>query len=86
MTKQHFEAMAQQFAIMKKGIMNNDSLDLDKKVQVVATYLDAVRAFCYVAKQFNSNFDADYFDNYIEEIVCGTRDVNGKKIKKGKVA
>jgi hypothetical protein len=86
MTKQHFEAMAQQFAIMKKGIIDNDSLDMEKKVIAVAVYLDSVKAFCNVAKQFNSRFDADYFDNYIESIVYGDRDINGKKIKMKKGA
>lgn len=77
--------MAIQFAQTKKDIVNS-SYDEMRQVDMLMGYTDAVMAFCRVAKYSNPNFDHNYFLDFIDEIVKGKRDNDGKLIKTKKVA
>jgi len=85
MSKKHFIAMAIQFAQTRKTILNS-GLGLVATSHMLMGYTDAVIAFCKVAKNSNSNFDHNYFLDFIDEIVEGKRDTFGKLIKTKKVA
>lgn len=80
MTKKHFIAMAIKFADINLSILHSNVGATDKAQQLMATK-KAIQGYCEVAKSFNSNFDADYFVNFIDEIFVGKRDRNGKLIK-----
>ena len=83
MTKKHFIAMAIKFADINLTILHSNVGATDKAQQLMATK-KAIQGYCEVAKSFNSNFDADYFVNFIDEIFVGKRDRNGKLIKQAK--
>jgi len=85
MTKKHFIAMAIKFAQVRQTICNSD-WDVDQKAQQLLGTTQAIQGFCQVAKEANSNFDADYFIDFIDDIVAGKRDANGKVIKTRKAA
>ena len=84
MTKKHFTAMAIKFADINLTILHSDNSAMDKAQQLMATK-KAIQGYCEVAKSFNSNFDVDYFVNFIDEIFMGKRDRNGKLRTKAKL-
>ena len=53
---------------------------------VMATALDSIKAFCYVAYMANSNFDSSRFYDFVDEVSDGRRDASGKLVKKSKAA
>lgn len=83
MTKKHFIAMAIQFAKVQSSILNMDR-DVDTKATQLNGVSLAIDAFCRVAKESNSAFDEAYFKGFINEILYGKRDANGKLIKQSK--
>lgn len=85
MSKKHFIAMAIQFALLRKEILNRNMSTVHKAHQLSGVS-EAQDAFCKVAIQSNPNFDKYYFLDFIDDIAAGKRDNNGKLIKTKKVA
>jgi hypothetical protein len=52
----------------------------------MATLLDSIKAYCYVAFTANGNFDSSRFYDFVDEIADGRRDSSGKLVKKSKAA
>lgn len=89
MTKKHFIAMAIQFGLSTRIRLNDyraNRITLDEYDFWYTTYVTAINDFCKVAKQFNSNFDVEYFLDFVADVAMERRDAQGKLIKKGKVA
>ena len=89
MTKKHFVAMAIQFGQTIRIRLDDyvaQRITLDEYDFWYNAYLAAVTDFCKVAKQSNSNFDVEYFLDFVGDIVTEKRDAQGKLVKKSKVA
>jgi hypothetical protein len=89
MTKKHFIAMANLFGAYLNGLERAKELQpqaTEKHRDMEIAYWNAINAFATVAADFNSNFDANYFNEYVTDIQFGRRDFNGKLIKTRKVA
>lgn len=89
MTKKHFIAMAIQFGLSIRIRINDyvaQRISLDEYDLWYSTYVTAINDFCKVAKQFNNNFDVEYFLDFVGDVATERRDAQGKLTKKNKVA
>ena len=77
--------MAIEFGQQMKHI---NAMDYHEPIRniAMATLLDSIKAFCYVAITANGNFDSSRFYDFVDEVKDGRRDANGKLVKKSKAA
>ena len=66
--------------------INNMEYNEQIRNVAMATLLDSIKAFCYVAITANGNFDSSRFYDFVDEVRDGRRDANGKLVKKSKAA
>ena len=80
MSKKDFNLMAIEFGQQMKHI---NAMDYHQPIRdiAMATLLDSIKAFCYVAITANGNFDSSRFYDFVDEVANGRRDANGKLVK-----
>lgn len=91
MTKKHFISMAIEFGSLYRDA-DMKYADAGHPVHNVAhaIELDTIRrceeAFMSVARRANPRFDSDHFLTFVQEIRNLTRDLDGRKVKAGRVS
>jgi len=80
MSKKDFNLMAIEFGQQLARINDSKYPEQIRNI-VMATALDSIKAFCYVAITANSNFDSSRFYDFVDEVRDGRRDSNGKLVK-----
>ena len=85
MSKKDFNLMAIEFGQQIERINNAKHPEQIHNL-VMATVLNSIKSFCYVAFMANGNFDSSRFYDFVDEVSDGRRDASGKLVKKSKVA
>jgi len=89
MTKTHFVAMAIEFGDLYRGADNgwlSDDSSLGDSLAQIRVIQECEKAFCRVAQSSNPRFDREHFLGFVQEIRRGERDLEGRKVKRAKVA
>ena len=84
MSKKDFNLMAIEFGQQLAQINESKYPEQIRNI-VMATALDSIKAFCYVAYSANNNFDSSRFYDFVDEVRDGRRDSSGKLVTKGKL-
>ena len=84
MSKKDFISMAIEFGDLKRWATNSGD---DQTTEIQLNVIErSINAYMRVARKANSAFDSDTFTSFVNDVASGTRDLDGRKVKKAKVS